>query len=82
MYIELMEDEYDKIKEAQKITGTDYELKGNLIHADNLMEVIEDLLCEYHQIEEQMEDLEAEVRENYRKIPVAEQYDVSDRDFI
>ena len=46
MYYRLESDEFEKIKEAEKITCTDYEIIGNLIPAENLMTIVEDLLVE------------------------------------
>ena len=46
------------------------------------MGIVEDLLSEINSLGEKLEDLENDVRENYRPIPVAEQYGISDEDFI
>lgn len=82
MYYKLDNDEFEKIKEVEKKTCTDYELVGDFIPVKSLMSAIEDLLYEIHRYEEKYNDLEADLRDNYRAIPVAEQVGISERDFI
>lgn len=79
MYIKVEE---DLIKKVQAITCTDYECKGDLIPHESIIPLIKDLLIEIDRLEEKYEDLEKDMEENYRRIPVAEQYGVSDSDFI
>lgn len=38
--------------------------------------------AEVNHLEEKIEDIEQDMRDNYRPIPVAEQVGISDRDFI
>ena len=73
MFKELKENEIEDIKEVQKITLTDYELKGNFIPVENYMSIIQDLLCEYHKLEEQVEDLK-----EYKNQHTEEDFGVSD----
>lgn len=54
----------------------------DLVSIGDLISVIEDLDCEVEYWKEKYEDLEADLRENYRAIPYNEQVGVSDRDFI
>ena len=82
MYYRLESDEFEKIKEAEKITCTDYDIIGNLIPAENLMSIVEDLLVEIDTLNERYEDLEKTVEENYRPFTQKEIYGVSDRDFL
>jgi hypothetical protein len=82
MYYRLESDEFEKIKEAEKITCTDYEIIGNLIPAENLMTIVEDLLVEIDTLNERYEDLERTVEEEYRPITKKDLYGVSDRDFL
>lgn len=49
MFYELNEDELEKVKEIQKITGTDYNIKGNYISIHYLMFIIKDLLYLYNE---------------------------------
>ena len=50
--------------------------------AKNMMSVIEDLLYEIDRLEEKYDDLKSDMESNYRAIPVAEQYGISEREFI
>ena len=81
MYYKLNEDELERMYRVSKISMTDYELIGNFVPVENLMAAIENLLIELDKAEKKYNDLEEELRENYRPIPVAEQYGISDRDF-
>ena len=81
-YCKLHEKEIETIKRVSKITYTDYETEGRFIPIENLMAAIEDLLIELDKAEEKYNDLEEQLRENYRPISVAEQYGISERDFI
>lgn len=54
----------------------------DLVSIGDLISVIEDLDGKIKHWKEKYEDLEEDLRENYRPIPYAEQVCVSDRDFI
>ena len=54
----------------------------DLVSIGDLISVIEDLDSEIEHWKEKYEDLEEDLRENYKPIPYAEQVGVSDRDFI
>ena len=45
------------IKKIEKITNTDYEVKGNLIPAENVEAMIQDLLTEIDGLQEKLEDI-------------------------
>ena len=81
MYYLLDENEIEKLNEISDITGTDYEITGKFVPVDSMMAALEDLLVQYHKKEEELEDLNENVQDNYRPIPVREQVGVSDRDF-
>ena len=49
---------------------------------DEIIEIIENLESELHIKEEELENLEQNLKDNYRPIPYAEQVGISDRDFI
>lgn len=49
---------------------------------EEIISIIEDLECELHTKEEKIEELENDLESNYEKVSLAEQYDISDRDFI
>ena len=79
MYLEIDKELKTKI---ENITGVDYEFKDNFLPSENIVSIFEDLICEIDRLEEKYEDLEKNLEENYRPIPVSEQYGISDRDFI
>lgn len=80
---------YEKISE---ITGVDYEanyykdpdIEYVLVFTDAVVNMLEDLLSEYHHKEEELEDLEQDIEDNYqpRKIDPYEEYGVSRNDFF
>lgn len=78
MYLEIDEKLKDKI---EKITSTDYDFKGNFLPSESITSIFEDLICEIDRLEEKYEDLEQDLEDNYRPIPLSEQYGISDRDF-
>lgn len=79
MYLEIDEDLKTKI---EKITGIDYDFKGNYLPSESIISIIEDLISEIDKLEEKYSDLEQDLEDNYRPIPVSEQVGISDRDFI
>lgn len=79
MYLEIDEDLKTKIK---KITGIDYDFKGNYLPSESITSIIEDLISEIDKLEEKYSDLEQDLEDNYRPISVSEQVGISDRDFI
>lgn len=81
-YYLLNEKELKIFKEIEEKINTSYEIKNNLLPLENAMGIVENLLSEINSLNEKLEDLENDVRENYRPIPVAEQYGISDEDFI
>lgn len=54
----------------------------DLISIDDLLGCIEDLEGEVSSLKEKIEDMEQDIKENYKRIPVSEQVGISDRDFI
>lgn len=79
VYVNIEKKLYERVSE---ITTTDYNVENNKVEVDNLLSMIEDLISEYDRIEEELEDIQNDMEENYQRIPVSNQYDVSDRDFI
>lgn len=83
------ESNFDILERASKMTATEYEIKwfdaeniSGYISTDNLLSIIEDLMCEVDRLQEELEDMEQDIQDNYRPIPVAEQVGISDKDFI
>lgn len=85
-YVELFDEEYERIKEISRITVTDYELKGNLISTESLLCALDDMLSEYHHKEEEIEDIINNRDEFWERKRSAEDdyefYGVSRNDFI
>lgn len=71
MYLDLKQDLIDKIEE---ITCTDYERKEDYIPAENIENMIKDLLYEIDRLNEKIEDMENDIRDNYRPISNEEMY--------
>ena len=75
MYIELNDRDYELIKKVSEVTLTNYELKGNLMSTESMICAIQELLWEVERLEEEKEQLEDDIRENYKKISIEEQLD-------
>lgn len=82
MYYKLNNDELKILLELEEKTCTDYEIVGNLVQVENLMAAIENLFHELENQEEKYKDLEQQIEDNYKPIPVVEQYGISDKDFM
>ena len=82
MYYKMNNEEQKIYNRARELTITDYEAFGDFIEVDKLWSIIEDLICEVDHKQEELDDLQQNVEENCRPIPVSEQYNVSDSDFI
>ena len=80
MYIKLDE---EKLKEIQEITMTDYEAKLNYIPSENIINIIDDLLCEIHNMEEKIKDMEQDIENNYelKEVNPYIEYGVKECDF-
>lgn len=76
-----MKFEKETLKEIGRITFTKYDENG-VVEADEIEEMIKDIIYYYHNLEEQYEDLKQDIEDNYRRIPVEEQYDIYDHQFI
>lgn len=80
-----MKEVYVNIKDLGECYLKDYlekEFKKDLISVDELLTLTESLIADVDELKEKFEDLERDVEENYRPIPVNEQYEVYDSDFI
>lgn len=67
-------------KKVVEITGVDYTGELSL---ENIENMIKDLVCEYHRLEEKLEDKEEYCKEYHveRKIDPYDEYGVSEKDF-
>lgn len=79
MYLKIDEDLYKKISD---ITCTDYEKIGDFMPVDSIVPMLKDLLIEIEHQKEKYEDLERNLEDNYRPIPVSEHLGIDDKDFI
>lgn len=84
MFYKLDNDEYEKIREIERITYSDYEIVGNFIPVDSLINALIDMLGEYHNKEEELEDLKQDIEDNYkpRYDNKYQEYGLSERDFL
>ncbi len=66
-----------------KLSEIDQRLTGfKAISFNQLIDEYEDLKIELQELKDEYEDLKQDLEENYRPIPVSEQYGVSDKDFV
>lgn len=79
MYYKLDREEYRLCKNVEKITNSDYDVDNGFISSDNLIGALEELLSEYENLQERYNDLENDLEENYKPIPI--DLGLSDRDF-
>lgn len=54
----------------------------DLVTIEEMLTKIEDLLDELEDVKEEYEDFKRDVEDNYKRLEVAEQLDISDRDFL
>ena len=59
-------DEEEMLKKSGDITGNNYEIK----EWDELFWVIEDLIDKVEKLQEEYDDLEEDLRQNYKRIPM------------
>lgn len=49
---------------------------------EEIINILEDMESEIYSIQEEYKSFKEQIEDNYKPIPVAEQYGISDRDFI
>lgn len=64
----------------ERILG--YTINAVSLTEDDLIDMLDEMVQEYEHIWEALKDLEQNIEDNYRPIPVSEQVGISDRDFI
>ena len=64
----------------EKIIGTTFNSVN--INEDDVVYMLKELVSEYERVEEQLEDLKEEIKDNYKPYTKAELYGVSDKDFL
>lgn len=79
----------DLFIDVQGITCTSYDnlavledKEQVLITSDTVENMLEDLICEIERLHEQIEDMEQDIKENYKRVPAAEQVGIRNSDFI
>lgn len=73
--------DYEKIlKKVEEITLTKYE--SDYYDCPILLSALEDLLNEYNKLDEEFLEYKEEIKDNYKRIDVSEQYDINDDNFI
>lgn len=79
MLYELSEKENELINKADKETFMKTDVcffeEKKYIDVKNLFAIIEDLICELHNEKEKNEDLENDIKNNYKVISKSEQYE-------
>lgn len=80
-------DDYDlrEIKHSQEIIGKCKVITigdDNYIEIEELLGIIENLNYEIERVTDKFIEFENDVRDNYKQISQAEQYGISDKDFI
>lgn len=68
--------------EEKVIEITDVDYRG-MLTVEDIQNIIKDLICEYNRLKEKYEDLEEDLRQNYKPIDIDyyDYYGVSERDF-
>lgn len=79
MYCKLDEKEIELIKKIGVITWGDYELQEPYIEVEMLKQALEELMYSYEELNERYKDLEKDVEENYKPIPI--DLGLSEKDF-
>lgn len=68
----------DVKKEIERIVGFKY----SYITVDDAVDILSELVWEIERLETELNELRQDIEENYRPISLAEQYGISDKDFI
>ena len=73
MYDILTDDEVAVINKASELTATKYERNGYKFLVEDYKLIIENLIQVIEDKEKTIQDMENDIRENYRRISIAEQ---------
>jgi len=85
MLIEIDEATERAIKESEQYIGPTKCIElgdKKFVSTNDLISIIEDLDAELSRQIEKIEQYDRDIQDNYKPISKAEQYDISDRDFI
>lgn len=69
------------MKIVMKDEGFEHFSKKDVYDWEEILGIIEEMEDEIASLREEISDLEDDIRDNYRPIPLSEMYGVSDRDF-
>ena len=69
-----------EIEKINKYACKNYTNK-DIISVEDLVVIIEELGCECESLEEKIDDMEQDIRDNYKPVSPYEMYGVSERDF-
>ena len=72
--------EQELIKKVEKITSADFNIDDGFISSTYIMSALEELLSEYEHLQERYNELEKNLEENYKPIPI--DLGLTDRDFV
>lgn len=75
-----MDIDYDLKKKIEKIIG--HTITPMTMTEEDLLDVVDDLITEYVNLEEKYQNLEQDLEDNYKPISASEMYDIDDKDFI
>ncbi len=83
IYISLNKSELSKLEEISDITQIDYDIKDSQVEVEGILSALEDLLYEYHNLQEKHEDYKEYTKEHYepRRFNPYKEYGISERDF-
>lgn len=84
MYTMLEGLDLERMKKVSEITGVDYEITGKFVPVDSLSAALFDLLCEYNNKVDELEEVKCDLNENYtlKRIDEYDMYGVSRNDFV
>ena len=77
-----MDEVYIKTSTLPQWLDQKYFLGQDLVSLEDLISLIEDLDAEVERLEEIIDEINQDIKDNYRFIPMGEQVGISDRDFI
>jgi hypothetical protein len=81
MYRVLDEKDLLLMERVKKITGNNY-VENNQVEVDKMLDIIQDLICEVGRVQEELEDLQNDVHDNYKRIRNSEMCDINDNMFV
>lgn len=79
MYLEIDKKTLDK---CEKITGYKYRLDNGYVDINDIEDMLSELISAVEELEIEKREIIADREDNYKPISKAEQYGISDRDFI